>query len=81
MQVGLANAPQAVLAWLHNDSHEAVEIKLALHKLFDVDEQRLPLYIRIAVLHLMGRDFRYRVPGSLNREEHGLVMTLTQSLA
>lgn len=80
MQVGLATAPRSVFAWLNADSAEPVEIRLALRKLFHVDEQSLPLYIRIAVLHLMGRDFRYRVPGSLNQEERNLALSLALPL-
>jgi len=71
---------QAASRWLTSDQPLPAKIREQMHDIFGVTGKALKLYPLLAILHLMGRDFRFREPGSLRSEEKDTIMLIASSI-
>lgn len=71
---------KAALRWLTSEQPLPTKIRGQLHERFGITGKNLKLYSLVSVLHLMGRDFRFREAGSLSSEERHTLILIASSI-
>ena len=71
---------QAALQWLTSNQPLPPKIREQMHDNFGIAGKALKFYSLVAILHLMGREFRFCEPGSVSSEEKDTIMLITSSI-
>lgn len=71
---------QAALRWLTSEQPLPTKIRGQMHEKFGITDKDLKLYSLVSILHLMGRDFRFREAGSLKSEEKDTLIQVASSI-
>lgn len=71
---------KAAIRWLTSEQPLAAKIRGQMHEKFGITDKELKLYSLVSILHLMGRDFRFREPGSIRSEERDTIILAASSI-
>lgn len=71
---------KAAFQWITSEQQLPIKIRGQLQEEFGITKNDLKLYSLITILHLMGRDFRFRKAGSLNSEERAAILLVASTI-
>lgn len=73
-QSSMDESYKAASQWIESEQLLPIKIRGQLYEKFGITDKNLKLYSLVVVLHLMGRDFRFREAGSLSSEERATLI-------